>query len=134
MGGGRSLVVYQSFRPEPDGADRILGRLFESSVGVEEEKPFPISQFRLFQNRPNPFMGSTNISFNLPISDFISLKVYDISGRLVRVIEEGKKKAGFYAIKWDGKDEKGKTLSSGIYFYRLVAGNNIRTRKMILLK
>jgi hypothetical protein len=134
VGGGRSLVVYQSFRPEPDGTDRIYGRIFESSVGVEEEKPFPISQFRLFQNRPNPFIGSTNLSFNLPFSNFVSLKIYDISGRLVKEIIKGKKKAGFYSVKWDGKDEKGKNLSSGIYFYRLHAGDNIDSRKMILLK
>ena len=134
VGDGRSLVVYQSLRPTPYGSDRIYGRLFESSVGVEEEKPFPIFQFKLFQNRPNPFIGSTRISFNLPASCIISLKIYDISGRLVKIIEEGKTKAGFYTIDWEGSDENGKSLSSGIYFYRIKAGDNIDTRKLILLK
>jgi hypothetical protein len=136
VGDGRSLVVYQSLRPTPYGSDRIYGRLFESSVGVEEDKSFPISQFKLFQNIPNPFMGSTTLSYNLPTSNFISLKIYDISGRLVKVIEEGKKKAGFYNLKWDGRDDKKRTLPSGFYFLRFTVDDlsYSETKKLLLIR
>jgi hypothetical protein len=136
VGDGRSLVVYQSFRPTPYGSDRIYGRLFESSVGVEEEMSFSLNKFRLFQNRPNPFNKLTAISYQIPSSNpasriphHVSLRIYDITGRLVEILVEKPHKPGVYQVKWDGKNK-----ASGIYFYRLDAGNFIDTKKMIHLK
>jgi hypothetical protein len=141
VGDGRSLVVYQSFRPKPDGSDRIYGRLFESSVGVEEEKSFPIFKFRLFQNRPNPFINSTTILYTIPSSSRqrsaisgqqkipVRLVVYDIMGRRVKILVDEKQAPGVYQVEWDSKNQ-----ASGVYFYQLRAGDNIFTQKMILLK
>jgi flagellar hook assembly protein FlgD len=64
----------------------------------------------------------------------VSLRVYDVSGKLVRVIVEGKRSALHYREVWDGKDDGGAAVASGVYFYRLTAGNYTHTRKMVLLR
>ncbi|MCH7760802.1 hypothetical protein IIA15_05290, partial [candidate division TA06 bacterium] len=126
VGDGRSLIVYQSFRPTPYGDDRIFGRLFETSVGVEEGESFPISKFKLFQNRPNPFINSTKIFYTIPAVSSqrsaigeqkkipVRLVVYDIMGRRVKILVDEKQVPGIYQVEWDSKDQ-----ASGIYFYRL---------------
>jgi hypothetical protein len=111
-------------------------------TGAEEESPFdPIfpKVFRLGQNRPNPFNKNTMIAYDLPKSSHASLKVYDVSGRLVRTLIDGDHKAGYYFLPWDGKDERSRELSSGIYFVRFLAtnGNDSEfqtTKKMVVLK
>jgi flagellar hook assembly protein FlgD len=88
----------------------------------------------LSQNFPNPFNPSTIITFGLEAEGSVSLRVYDVSGRLVRVIVEGKRSARHYREAWDGKDENGVAVASGVYFYRLTGGNYTHTRKMVLLR
>jgi uncharacterized protein (DUF1501 family) len=88
--------------------------------------------FGLAQNFPNPFNPSTNISYTLKKESFISLKVYDTSGRVIQTLVEGYKPAGQYTVSFD---VTGKTnLSSGTYFYRLKADKYTDTKKMILIK
>ena len=88
----------------------------------------------LDQNYPNPFNPSTTILFGLSRDSHVSLKVYDISGRLVRVIADGVRPAGRYSERWDGLTSRGRKAASGIYYYRLVSGEFDETRKMILLR
>jgi hypothetical protein len=88
----------------------------------------------LHQNYPNPFNPITSIEFDLPKKAHTSLKIYDVSGRLIRSIVDGKLDAGSHRYKWDGKDNRGKIVASGIYFYRLKAGSFSDTRKMVLLR
>jgi len=91
--------------------------------------------FSLSQNYPNPFNPSTSISYYLSqFSQNVSLRVYDVRGKIVRVLIEGKKEAGSYTVFWDGTDDQGKEVSSGVYFYRLSADGLNNTRKMVLLK
>ncbi|MBN1191172.1 MAG: T9SS type A sorting domain-containing protein, partial [Dehalococcoidales bacterium] len=92
--------------------------------------------FTLAQNTPNPFNPSTTISFSVPEGRNLhaTLRVYDLRGGLVRTLVDGVREAGTYQIFWDGADERGRQLSSGVYFYRLVAGEYSQTRKMVLLK
>ena len=92
--------------------------------------------FSLAPNFPNPFNPATTISFAVPEGSGggISLKVYDIRGRLVRTLVEGEHAPGSYSVFWDGRDETGASTSSGVYFYRLTAGDFAATRKMVLLK
>ena len=87
------------------------------------------SNYSLSQNYPNPFNPTTNISFNLPKDGTVSLKLYDIIGNEVKTLVEGKHNAGVYDIFVDGSG-----LSSGVYFYRLVAGDFTATKKMLLVK
>ena len=85
--------------------------------------------FILMQNYPNPFNPTTTISFSLPYKSFVSLKVFDLLGREVATLVNEQKPAGTYTQKWNAQN-----FTSGIYFYRLQAGNYIETKKLILLK
>jgi FlgD Ig-like domain len=92
--------------------------------------------FSLSQNSPNPFNPSTTIKFQVPqgSSTQVTLKVFDIGGRLVVSLVDGAREAGSYSVFWDGADRRGRQLASGVYFYRMTAGSFVRTRKMVLLK
>ena len=88
----------------------------------------------LAQNFPNPFNPATRIEFGLAAPANVSLRVYDASGRLVRVLANGERDAGAYSFVWDGRNDSGKEAESGIYFYRLEAGSFAETKKMILVR
>jgi len=103
-------------------------------TSFEMEVETPALSTALHQNQPNPFNPVTTIPFVLGESESVTLAVYDIRGKLVRVLHEGNMGPGFKSIEWDGKDTVGNPVSSGAYFYRLQAGRDVQTRKMVLLK
>ncbi len=110
-------------------------------TSVEEEPASVPLQFSLNQNYPNPFNPSTVIPFTVDGSQFLdqgstptTLKVYNVLGQLVRILVDEEKLPGEYQAFWDGRDGEGKEVSSGIYLYQLIAGENQITRKMLLLK
>ncbi len=86
-------------------------------------------RYDMFQNYPNPFNPSTKIRFDLPAASDVTLAVYDISGKLVSEMYRGKLQAGNYEYKWNAGN-----LSSGVYFYRIQAGEFTKTMRMMLLK
>ena len=90
----------------------------------------------LKQNYPNPFNIHTTIKYTLEQPEFVSLKIYDIMGRLVKTLVNNKyKEANYiYSAVWDGTNNKGKQIASGIYIYSLQPGSSMQTKKMILLK
>ncbi len=88
----------------------------------------------LDQNYPNPFNPTTTISYELGFRGMVSLDVFDAAGRRVRTLVHGVEAAGPHATAWDGKDDRGEPVSSGIYFYQLRAGETRLTKKMVLLK
>jgi ligand-binding sensor domain-containing protein len=92
--------------------------------------------FSLAQNVPNPFNPSTTISYSVPEGNpvHVSLKLYDIRGRQICTLVDELRDAGVYNVFWDGTDEVGRRVSSGVYFYRIQAGDFVQTRKMVLLK
>ena len=92
--------------------------------------------FSLAQNSPNPFNPSTTINYSVADggSVHVSLKVYDVRGKLVSVLVNDVKDAGTYSVYWNGSDSRGNQVASGVYFYRLQAGTFEQTRKMVLLK
>ena len=134
-----------------DGDFLVRGLCNPLPVGVEEESDFrfPILDFRLMQNAPNPFHSSTFIRYQIPQPPFIKggegdlqdvrLVIYDITGRLVETLVNESQESGVHRVLWDGKDQK-----SGIYFYRLQIsqspfnkgdkGDFIETKKMVLLR
>jgi len=85
--------------------------------------------FSLSQNYPNPFNLVTKIDFEVPQTSKVTLKVYDILGRLVKTLVDENKEAGFYTVPFDGTN-----LASGVYFYRIEAGSFVSSKKMVLLK
>jgi hypothetical protein len=90
--------------------------------------------FRLSPPIPNPFNPITTIGFELPKAADVLLTVHDVSGRRVAVLVRSAHEAGSFVTTWDGRDESGREVGSGIYFARLVAGEFTATRKMLLLK
>ncbi len=101
---------------------------FEYSPTIEVEAGLPRT-FELLQNYPNPFNPTTVISYQLPVSSEVSLKIYDMLGRQVATLVEGRQEAGRYQVSFNAVQ-----LASGLYFYRLQAGTFTQTRKMMLLK
>jgi len=95
---------------------------------VESSQSRPTT-FALSQNYPNPFNPSTIISYQLPKNSLVTLKIYDVLGRQVATLVNGREPAGSHSVSFNGD-----RLSSGVYFYRLVAGGYTSVRKMILVK
>ena len=91
-------------------------------------------KYRLEQNYPNPFNPSTSISFQIPKPGHVSLNIYDASGKLVRTLVNETRSEGLNEVNWNGKDNKGVAVVSGIYFYKLTAGSFDETKKMVLLR
>lgn len=89
---------------------------------------------RLEQNVPNPFNPTTTIRYSVADRARVSLRIYDVSGRLVRVLADDEKSPGVYTVVWNGVNDSGQIVSSGVYFYRFEAGSYAHTRKLVLLK
>jgi hypothetical protein len=94
----------------------------------------PEGSFALEQNVPNPFNPTTTIRFSLPESDIVSLAIYDGAGHLVRTLVDGPRNSGLQGVDWDGMNNEGQAVTSGVYFYRLRAGRVSETKKMVLLR
>lgn len=107
----------------------------EVGVGTAAEQPSaPELAFELDQNFPNPFSGTTTVSYRLDHPDEVVLEVYTITGQRVRRFVKGQQAAGNHTITWDGLDSAGRPASSGVYFYRLQVGETTRTQKMVLVR
>ena len=92
------------------------------------------TEYILDQNYPNPFNPSTTIKYGLPEDSNVSLVIYDVRGQVVQALESGHQSAGWYDVVWNGQTADGKTISTGIYFVRLVAGDYSQVIKMLYLK
>jgi len=92
------------------------------------------SEFVLYPNFPNPFNPSTTIRFSLPGAGPVLLSFYDVNGRLVRTLIDGTMQAGLHEVVWNGRDQSGRAVASGIYLYRLTSGKGIVMRKMALVR
>ncbi|RPJ45344.1 MAG: T9SS C-terminal target domain-containing protein, partial [Candidatus Latescibacterota bacterium] len=103
-------------------------------TGVESDKPGVPRVLSLKGNVPNPFNPQTSILFDLPEETEMNLSVYEPSGRKVATLLSGRMQAGTYDVKWMGIDSEGKSVGSGVYFYRLETAKTTLTGKMVLLK
>lgn len=91
-------------------------------------------RFRLEQNFPNPFNAGTEIRYGLPAQSHVELRIYNAIGNDIRTLVLGQKPAGEHRAQWDGQDDSGREMASGVYFYRIRAGSFVRTQKMIMLR
>jgi hypothetical protein len=91
-------------------------------------------KFDLLQSRPNPFSSQTTIQFMLPAKSDVSLRVYDVTGRLIRTLLDQEKNAGVHTAAWDGRNDIGDLVSGGVYFCRLSCGTGLKTRKLNLVR
>jgi hypothetical protein len=91
-------------------------------------------RFALGPAVPNPSKGNVGISYDLPVETPVSLKVYNLSGQLVKTLVSGKEQAGYKHVSWDGRSENGTRTASGVYFYRLEAGSFAATKKLVVVR
>lgn len=112
-------IIVARGRYEPD-----LGALTNSLPG----------QFELHSNYPNPFNPTTQIKFALPTGGQVRLEIFNILGQNVTTLVDGELEAGYHRVEWNGTDDNGQNVASGIYFYRLTADNFVDSKRMILLK
>ncbi|MDP3115446.1 MAG: C25 family cysteine peptidase [Candidatus Cloacimonadaceae bacterium] len=102
-------------------------------VSNQDQLMIPV-QSRLEQNFPNPFNPSTTIRYSISEEGKTSIKIFNIKGQLIRVLADGIKAKGSHAVVWDGTDNNGRAVSSGIYLYRLESGKHRQTKRMLMLK
>ncbi len=122
-----SPMTYKATRGETYVTAEVEFIMDQFAVGTEEfDNP---NEFKLSQNYPNPFNPSTNISFNLPATGEVSLKVYNLLGQEVATLVEGRLSSGSHTVNFNASQ-----LASGMYIYRLQAGNHLQTKKMMLIK
>ncbi len=116
---------------EWENSDRTVF-VYESILAVKvDDTPLP-GDFALLQNHPNPFNPTTTIRYSLARPQLVHIEVYNILGQLVSTLENSEQGAGVYETTWNGKNANGQEVASGVYFYRLKAGDFVQTRKMVL--
>lgn len=115
-------------------AGEIRGQLSPVPCFATGADDLPAASTTLHQNYPNPFNPATTISFELAATGRVRLDVFDVAGRRVATLVDGMRAAGPHQAAWNGRDGNGQPVSSGLYFYRLLAGGTSQTKKMVLLK
>ncbi|MDZ7334377.1 MAG: T9SS type A sorting domain-containing protein, partial [candidate division KSB1 bacterium] len=105
------------------------------TTGIREKGGVELpKEFALEQNYPNPFNPVTEIIFSVPKTEKVSLVIYDMLGRKVKTLIDKQVQPGVYSVYWDGTDESGVKVATGVYLYRLQARNYSQVRKMVLIK
>jgi hypothetical protein len=154
-------VEYDDFSPWPEAADgngptlelinpsldNALAESWSASTGngspgaintsylTNDDEDFILpTEFIVHNNFPNPFNPTTTISYELPKNSFVNIIIYDVLGREVKVLVSCELVSGFHEIIWDGKDNFGRSVGAGVYFYLIKAGEFRQTKKMVLLK
>ena len=126
--------VYALIAGKPvgyDTSDEVFTIKPATGAGVPDELPVI---FALKQNWPNPFMGTTMLHFDIPKDVDVRLEVFDVRGRLVRSLVDRALPAGRYDIGWDGRDSQGRRVASGVYYYRIEAGQWSATKSMVVVR
>ena len=117
-----------------------LGWTVTPPVAVGDGKDVLPTTFALEQNYPNPFNPTTTIRFNLPTRANVSLSIYNVLGQKVITLTQGELSAGYFSVEWNGRNEVGAQVASGLYFYRIEAKPKdgaetfVQIKKMLLLK
>ena len=103
------------------------------TVGINDLTALP-KTYDVAQNYPNPFNPTTTIKFALPAASDVKLEIYNVLGQRVRTLVNGRVEAGYHRVEWDGRNELGHQVATGIYIYRFQAGDFVKVKKMILMK
>ena len=124
---------------DPDGCFPPVMVTCGAGVGLELQEDWDEiwetpTTTALLGNYPNPFNPSTTFRYTLSTPELVTLKVYSMLGQLVRTIVNEQQVEGYYEAIWDGRNDAGATVSSGIYIYRMTAGSYVETRRMMLVK
>ena len=106
----------------------------QEGTAVTEARPTLPGTFALEQNYPNPFNPQTTIAYHLAQAGPVQLTLYNVAGQVVRRLVDQAQVAGRYQATWDSRDDRGREVGSGVYFYRLTAGPFQQTRRLVLLR
>jgi hypothetical protein len=133
-----STAYFWRVRPDEGGSENIVYAFnaVQSPTDVEDgdsENLLP-GQCRLAQNYPNPFNPLTNIKYYLPYGDHVTITVHNVLGQAIRTLIDQVMPSGEHSVEWDATDQSGRPVASGIYFYRMAAGQVSYTRKMTLIR
>jgi len=125
--GGISLIGGELMRPD--------GKILWIDGGEVKDSQEPVIYTdRLYDNYPNPFNPITTIRYSVSKDCRVKLKIFNVKGQLIKTLVDGFRKTGGYEVKWNGTNNRGGSLASGVYFYRLEAGQFTETKKMVLLR
>ena len=137
-------VALTSERFYYEDSDIVPGNTYRYQIGVSDEDGVVMSRVvsvtvpghatALLPNVPNPFNPETTVRFMLELPAHVSLEIYDTRGRWVRTLVDGDRVPGLHEVRWDGTNGSGSTVASGVYFYRMRAGDQTFSRRMVLLK
>jgi hypothetical protein len=132
----RIKVIVKNFTGLINGSSRAGIAEIETNAKISYDNNTSVQNgseiadsYGLYQNYPNPFNPVTKITFSIPQRGYVSLKVYDVNGKEISTLIEGRMEKGFNSITFDGN-----RLASGVYFYRIISGEFRETKKMVLLK
>jgi len=132
------LGKIEALKPESETAFfetfHDLLDLLDNRPSDKELNPNIPDHFFISHNYPNPFNSVTHIRFGLKEGVEVSLKIFDVTGREVKSLVRERQKAGYYSIIWDGTNNSGVSVSSGMYFYKIKAGDFIKSQKLVLVK
>jgi hypothetical protein len=129
--GGVAIVAWQDRRSGSDNYD-IYAEPISVLTGVHDTPS--VSALSLTPNYPNPFLSRTSMSLDLPAAGDVNIEVFDVAGRRVRHADLGRMSAGSREMRFDGHDDAGRQLPSGVYFYRVHAGAETVTEKMVIAR
>ena len=127
-----AYLIQGNRNPFIDRPDFVL-MIYRPELSPVPEFDFA-SPVVLHQNVPNPFNPATTISYELETAGSVDLQVFDLAGRLVKTLFRGSEGAGRHERVWMGRDQQGRHVAAGVYFYRLQAGEEVETRRMLLAK
>ncbi len=131
-----SNAISPSYHPDPDGGEVMFMELQITfpPVTSNDDNTIPAASNMLHQNYPNPFNPETTISFDMPAKGHANLSIYNVKGQLVKTLADGTLGYGKQSFVWNGTDNAGKDVTSGLYFYRLTANGSVETKRMMLMK
>jgi flagellar hook assembly protein FlgD len=125
---GQELVIVE----ENQYSSNLLNFAWKDISDIEDD--ISIEKFEFYQNFPNPFNSTTTIRYDLPQSMKVKISIYNVLGGTVKILKNNFQWSGTHSVQWNGKDENGHSLSSGIYFCGIQAGEFSQSIKLILLK
>lgn len=127
------VKVTQDNNTGMDYSDASNNFTINTTTGIQESINYAES-FLLYPAYPNPFNPTTTIRYDLSEGSQISLAIYDVRGAKIKTLVDGFQSPGEKSVKWDGRNERGNIVSSGVYIYRLQAGDDVKMNKMTFLK
>jgi hypothetical protein len=113
--------------------ESFITELRDILTGGGSPGDLPATTTAMYGNFPNPVKGKTRIVYSVAARIRVRLQIFDVQGRLVKTLVDGPHPQGHYDVDWNGRDQAGRHMPAGCYYYRMTAGNHTETRRMILL-